>query len=216
MDDKQAPKLAQPQQGSVSPTPSMPAFGQQPANVPPTPVGQPSVAQPTPLAAPADPTTPAMPTLPAPSMPLDPIPTTPPEEETSLPVANVIGEIASQPEVDSTIPGIGEDKPADSPSSLPLPEPTSVDAADDKPVADSVLPEPDRTPAPAEADTTPGQQVSPTPDPVPDASPTPANPQPGADSHTVKLPVPTSMLPALAVGALVFVLLLAVGLYAFL
>jgi hypothetical protein len=182
MDDKQTPRPAEPQQGSTSPAPPVSVSGS------------------------------SMPTLPAPTMPLDPIPTAPPTKEVTPPVVSVIGEIAAQPEVDSSIPGIGGDKPAD--DGLPtLPQatpPAQADAANDTLATTGTGGMPDQP-----TDAKPGQQVAPTPNAIPDASQAPANPQPGADDKTIKLPVPTSVLPALAIGALILILLLAVVLYAF-
>lgn len=142
--------------------------------------------------------TPPVPTLPTPVLSETPAPTVP---------------VSSAPTLSPT------PTPVSVPAPAPTPMPTLPTAGETtSPVASAIgeiaaQPEIDNS---ATSDiTASGQQVNPTPAAVPDASQAPANPQPGADNKTIKLPVPTSMLPALAIGALILVLFLAVALYAF-
>jgi hypothetical protein len=108
-------------------------------------------------------------------------------------------------------------------SAIPVPDPSQTtpvasaigEIASQPEVDNSAIPNPTASEPvlPAPANPQPGASIAPV---TPEASPSAPDPELHPDSKTVKLPVPTSVLPAIAIGVLVLILLSAVAALAFL
>lgn len=186
----------QPQAGPGVAMPKPPAASTEPLGSSQPSVSTPAVGQPDAISPLAEPSSaPSLPpTSPEPATTMESQSSVMPEEQpatVTAPVATAIGEIAAQPEVDNTALQSGQPTtPVDGPSR---------DITAMSPEATAEAPQP----VPATPADTP-------------ATPSAPSDLPHDDSKTIKLPVQTSMLPAIAIGVLVILLLLAVAAYAFL